>query len=72
MSFAIKNLSDLLRQERVLYGVVVAVHGEMVHVATPRGGVHARAMDHLQAGDRVKIDGGLATKAPVGWRIYSV
>ncbi|WP_127476527.1 hypothetical protein [Sulfurivermis fontis] len=72
MTFALKELSRLLTQDRATMGIVVAIKGSVVRIATERGAVTAKALDALAVGDRVRIDNGIAIKAPTAKRVLPV
>ncbi len=72
MSFALKDLSDLLAPPTVEIGVVVGVEGLLLRVATGRGAIGARAFDPMAVGDRVRIQNGFAAKAPVARWVFPV
>lgn len=72
MSFALRELSRLLATEEPVLGAVVAVTGATVRVATPRGGIEARALDTVAVGDRVWVRNGFITRAPVARQVFPV
>lgn len=72
MTFALKELSRLLTTDRPLLGTVVGINGAFVRIATERGAVTARALDALAVGDRVHVQNGVATKAPVARQTFPV
>jgi hypothetical protein len=72
MTFPLKELSRLLTQEAAVVGSVVGVDGALVRVATERGVVVTRTLESLAVGDRVLIQNGLATRAPVARQSFSV
>lgn len=72
MSFALKELSDLLAPPTVEVGLVVGVEGPVLRVATGRGAIRARASEPMAVGDRVRIQNGFATKAPVARWVFPV
>ncbi|MFN3980157.1 MAG: hypothetical protein ACK4SA_07230 [Caldilinea sp.] len=72
MSFALRELSQLLTAERLLVGSVVEVDGTQVRVATARGAVTARTLDVLAVGDRVHIQNGIASRAPSARAVFPV
>lgn len=72
MSFALKELSRLLATDMPVVGAVVGIEGAVVRVATARGAVTARTFDVVTIGDRVRIENGIATKAPVAKQVFLV
>ena len=72
MSFALKELSDLLAPPTVEDGVVVGVEGPLLRVASGRGAIRARAFEPLAVGERVRIQNGVATRAPVARWVFPV
>jgi hypothetical protein len=72
MSFALTELGQLLAPRRQIVGVVMARSGDQVSVATPQGLVTARALSPLNIGERVLINAGSASKAPVARVSFSV
>jgi hypothetical protein len=70
MSFALKELTQLLSPQTSEIGAVVGIEGSVIRVATARGAVLARSVDVLAVGDRVWIRNGMATPAPVARQIY--
>lgn len=72
MSFVLKELARLLTTDAPVVGVVVAIDGAMVRVATERGAITARTLDDLAVGDRVLIKNGIASRAPVAKQVFPV
>lgn len=72
MTFPLKELSRLLTQDAAVVGSVVGVDGVLVRVATERGVAIARTLGTLAVGDRVLIQNGLASKAPVAKTAFPV
>ncbi len=72
MSFALTELSQLLAPRQQIVGVVMARSGEQVSVATPQGLIIARALTPLNTGERVLINAGTASRAPVARVSFSV
>lgn len=72
MSFALKELAQLLTTDHAVLGSVVAVEESQVKVATERGAVTARTLDGLAVGDRVLVRDGIATRAPTARQSYPV
>lgn len=72
MTFPLKDLSSLIGQRGKTTGVIVQVGDGFVRVATRQGGVMARMLDVPAVGDRVLVENGIATKAPVAGRRYPV
>ncbi len=72
MSFALKELSDLLAPQPVQIGVVVSVDGPLLRLATGRGVIRARAFEPMAVGERVRIQNGVATRAPVARWVFPV
>jgi hypothetical protein len=72
MSFALQELSRLLAPLEGTVGVVVAIDGTRVRVATPTGALTVHALDALVVGDRVLIRNGQARRAPSARRSFPV
>ena len=53
-------------------GVVVALEGKQVRVASERGVMTVQAIDALVVGERVLVRNGLATQAPSAGQSYPV
>jgi len=65
MSFALKEISDLLALREGTAGVVVQIGDGTVRVATPSGAITARTTGHIAVGDRVTVRNGFAEAMPV-------
>jgi len=61
--FPLDALKDLL-SDGALFGVVTAVRGNHVTVATPKGKREASHDGSLKAGDRCRLENGVAQRAP--------
>ena len=72
MSFALKELQRLVSEDTTVLGSVVGIDGVLIRVATARGAVTARTVDALVVGDRVLIQNGMASKAPVARLVFPV
>ncbi len=72
MTFALKELTRLLSTSTTVVGSVVGIEGGLIRVATERGAVTARTVDALHLGDRVLMNNGMATRAPVARHIFAV
>lgn len=72
MSFALRELGRLLASATPVIGVVVGLDGAIARIATPRGAVTARTLDAVTIGDRVRIENGIAIKAPVARQVFPV
>ena len=72
MSFALKELQRLVSEDATVLGSVVGIDGVLIRVATARGAVTARTVDALVVGDRVLIQNGMASKAPVARLVFPV
>lgn len=72
MSFALNEIARLLTTNAPVIGAVVSINGTTVRVATARGAITARTLDALSLGDRVRIENGIATKAPVAKQTFPV
>ena len=64
MSFAISELSTLLAKDTQLRGVVVAVQGGALRVATKNGALLATPVGSVVVGDNVTVTNGMAVKVP--------
>ena len=72
MSFALKELQRLVSEDATVLGSVIGIDGVLIRVATARGAVTARTVDALVVGDRVLIQNGMASKAPVARLVFPV
>ncbi len=72
MTFALKELARLLAPQETRLGVVVALEGKQVRVASERGVMTVQAIDALTIGERVLVRNGLATRAPSAGQSYPV
>jgi hypothetical protein len=72
MTFALKELARLLAPQETRLGVVVALEGKQVRVASERGVMTVQAIDALAVGERVLVRSGLATRAPSALQSYPV
>lgn len=72
MSFALKELQRLVSEDTTVLGSVVGIDGVLIRVATARGAITARTVDALVVGDRVLIQNGMASKAPVARLVFPV
>lgn len=65
MSFALKELTQLLSNTVSTLGVVIARDGPRLRIASTHGLITATSTENLTLGDRVVIQKGIAFKAPV-------
>lgn len=72
MSFPLAELRRLLAPTDVLVGTVVAIDGDVARIATSRGAIRARAVARLAVGDRVRVEQGVALRAPVAREVFAV
>lgn len=72
MTFPLKELSRLLKQENTQMGIVVAMSNATIKVATPQGAMTVPSQETLKIGDRVLVRNGMATRAPVATRTFAV
>lgn len=72
MSFALKELQRLVSEDATVLGSVVGIDGVLIRVATARGAVTARTVDALMIGDRVLVQNGMASRAPVARLVFPV
>lgn len=72
MTFPLKELFRLLKQENTQMGVVVAMSNATIEVATAQGAMTVPSQEALKVGDRVLVRNGMATRAPVATRTFAV